>query len=279
VARRHGAIAAILYRSNAQSRVFEEAFIAARIPYKCTAACRFFERAEIKDALAYLALDLQPQGRCLVRARRNLPPRGVGAKSLDVVRESAKGAGSSLWKPAGACVGDALGRNLRRPCTLTALIERWRARLRAAAAEQVDQVLQGSGLIEYYKRERRIAAEGSGSRNLEELVSAARASRPRERAGSCPPLEAFLAHAVLESGEGQRERVGRTGQMMIGERSVDAERGRPHAANRPIPGPSRLIAHHRTQSSHASALALSDSSTACARKASTVAAPRPLPST
>src|ERR1700760_1922639 len=97
---------AILYRSNAQSRVFEEAFLSGRIPYKVYGGLRFFERAEIKDALAYLRLVSNRLDDQSFERVVNLPTRGIGAKSLDVVRESAKGAGSSLWEAAVACIGN-----------------------------------------------------------------------------------------------------------------------------------------------------------------------------
>src|SRR6266403_1739628 len=102
---------AILYRSNAQSRVFEEAFLSARVPYRVYGGLRFFERAEIKDALAYLRLISNRNDDASFERVVNLPTRGVGAKSLDVLREYARGAGCSLWEAAAACsgAGGALG--------------------------------------------------------------------------------------------------------------------------------------------------------------------------
>ena len=91
---------AILYRSNAQSRVFEEAFLSARMPYRVYGGLRFFERAEIKDALAYLRLIANRRDDASFERVVNLPTRGVGAKSLDILREHARGAGSSLWEAA-----------------------------------------------------------------------------------------------------------------------------------------------------------------------------------
>ena len=100
---------AILYRSNAQSRVFEEVFLSARIPYKVYGGLRFFERAEIKDALAYLRLIANRLDDASFERVVNLPTRGIGAKSLDIIREAAKGAGQSLWDAAGACIGACAG--------------------------------------------------------------------------------------------------------------------------------------------------------------------------
>src|SRR4029077_8057651 len=108
----HGALrrhVAILYRSNAQSRVFEEAFLSARIPYKVYGGLRFFERAEIKDALAYMRLIANRRDDASFERVVNLPTRGIGTRSLDIIRESAKGSGQCLWDAAGACIADALG--------------------------------------------------------------------------------------------------------------------------------------------------------------------------
>ena len=95
---------AILYRSNAQSRVFEEVFLSARVPYRVYGGLRFFERAEIKDALAYLRLVSNRDDDTSFERVINLPTRGIGAKSLDTLREAAKRDGSSLWKAAQACI-------------------------------------------------------------------------------------------------------------------------------------------------------------------------------
>ena len=194
---------AILYRSNAQSRVFEEAFLSARVPYRVYGGLRFFERAEIKDALAYLRLLSNRRDDASFERVVNLPTRGVGAKSLDVLREYARGAGTSLWEAAGACIaaGSLGARAAAAIHGFMALIERLAGETRALALhEQVDQVLHGSGLVEHYKRDKADRGEARVE-NLDELVSAARGFTPE--ASDLPPLEAFLAHAALESGEGQ----------------------------------------------------------------------------
>jgi DNA helicase-2/ATP-dependent DNA helicase PcrA len=197
---------AILYRSNAQSRVFEEAFLSARIPYRVYGGLRFFERAEIKDALAYLRLIANRRDDASFERVVNLPPRGLGAKSLEVLRERARAAGVSLWEaaaaplsaPGGAELG---GRAVAALQGFLALIERL-ARESAGLAlhEQVDAVLKGSGLIAHYQRDKAERGEARVE-NLDELVSAARGFAPE--GAELPPLEAFLAHAALESGEGQ----------------------------------------------------------------------------
>jgi DNA helicase II / ATP-dependent DNA helicase PcrA len=196
---------AILYRSNAQSRVFEEAFLSARIPYKVYGGLRFFERAEIKDALAYLRLIANRLDDASFERVVNLPPRGLGAKSLEALRERARAAGSSLWEAAagsnGAGSGELGPRALAALAGFVALIERLaRETSQLALHEQVDEVLKGSGLIAHYQRDKADRGEARVE-NLDELVSAARGFAPE--ATELPPLEAFLAHAALESGEGQ----------------------------------------------------------------------------
>jgi DNA helicase II / ATP-dependent DNA helicase PcrA len=205
---------AILYRSNAQSRVFEEAFLSARVPYRVYGGLRFFERAEIKDALAYLRLIANRRDDASFERVVNLPTRGVGAKSLEIIREAARAAGSSLWEAAAAAIGSgALGGKAGAGVHgFMALIERLAAESRRLALhEQVDQVLKTSGLIEHYRREK---AERGETRveNLDELVSAARGFTPE--GSELPPLEAFLAHAALEAGEGQAEQWEDCVQMM-----------------------------------------------------------------
>jgi len=198
---------AILYRSNAQSRVFEEVFISGRIPYKVYGGLRFFERAEIKDALAYLRLLSNRNDDPSFERVVNLPVRGIGAKTLDIIRERAKGAGSSLWDAAAACVGNDLGSKSTAVYGFMSLIERVaREVVGLPLHEQVDHVLQASGLIEHYKRDKGGARADKGERrveNLDELVSAARGFQQQATETDLPPLDAFLAHAALESGEGQ----------------------------------------------------------------------------
>ena len=206
---------AILYRSNAQSRVFEEAFLSARMPYRVYGGLRFFERAEIKDALAYLRLISNRNDDASFERVVNLPTRGVGAKSLDVLREYARGAGCSLWEAAAACSraeGALAAKAGSAIHGFLALIERLAGESRGLVLhEQVDQVLKASGLIEHYRREKAERGEARVE-NLDELVSAARGFTPE--AAELPPLEAFLAHAALESGEGQADEWEDCVQMM-----------------------------------------------------------------
>jgi DNA helicase-2/ATP-dependent DNA helicase PcrA len=206
---------AILYRSNAQSRVFEEAFLSARVPYRVYGGLRFFERAEIKDALAYLRLIANRRDDASFERVVNLPPRGIGARSLELLRAQAKAAGCSLWEAASVLVGSADALGARAATALhgfMSLIERLAGEgANLALHEQVDQVLKGSGLIEHYKRDKAERGEARVE-NLDELVSAARGFTPE--ASELPPLEAFLAHAALESGEGQADEWEDCVQMM-----------------------------------------------------------------
>jgi DNA helicase II / ATP-dependent DNA helicase PcrA len=196
---------AILYRSNAQSRVFEEALIQAQLPYKVYGGLRFFERAEIKDALAYLRLIANRDDDGSFERVVNLPTRGIGARTLDLLRERARGAGSSLWRAAGALLAEAAdggaGRGAGALHGFLALIERL-ARDSAGMPlhEQVDFVINNSGLIEHHRKDKADRGEAR-IENLGELVSAARGYEPED--AELPPLQGFLAHAVLESGETQ----------------------------------------------------------------------------
>jgi DNA helicase-2/ATP-dependent DNA helicase PcrA len=197
---------AVLYRSNAQSRVFEESFISARIPYKVYGGLRFFERAEIKDALAYLRLLTNRHDDPSFERVVNLPARGIGAKSLAVIRDRARATGASLWDAALA-IDDALGSKATAALKgFMLLIERLAYEVQSRPLhEQVDHVLKASGLIEHHRRERGAERDRGEARaeNLDELVSAARGFATLAQGEDLPPLEAFLAHAVLESGAGQ----------------------------------------------------------------------------
>jgi len=199
---------AILYRSNAQSRVFEEAFLSARIPYKVYGGLRFFERAEIKDALAYLRLVSNRNDDTSFERVVNLPTRGIGAKSIDTLRERARTDGSSLWSAAQRCIaeGSVGAKGAASLHGFLQLIDRLATDTRELALHEiVDQVINSSGLLEHHRKEKAERGEARAD-NLLELVSAARGFEPEGVEGEqLPPLESFLAHAVLESGEGQAE--------------------------------------------------------------------------
>jgi DNA helicase-2/ATP-dependent DNA helicase PcrA len=201
---------AVLYRSNAQSRAFEEAFIAARISYRVYGGLRFFERAEIKDALAYLRLLLNRDDDAAYERVVNLPTRGIGDRTVESLREEARAAGVSLWKAAGArSEAQQGGRTANALRGFHELIDRLAQEVAGLALhEQIDHVLKESGLIEHHGRDKPSQESGRGEmarsearlENLAELVSAAR-SFGAESELELSPLEAFLAHAALESGE------------------------------------------------------------------------------
>ena len=214
---------AVLYRSNAQSRAFEEAFISARMPYKVYGGLRFFERAEIKDALAYLRLMSNRNDDASFERVVNLPTRGLGAKTLESLRERARASGSSLWSAALACLADgSLGS--RAGAALSGFVQVIEGLATATSGlalhETVDQMLAASGLLEHHRKEKADRGEARAE-NLLELVSAARGFVPEsvespDGADAQPmsPLDSFLAHAVLESGEGQAEAWEDCVQMM-----------------------------------------------------------------
>jgi DNA helicase-2/ATP-dependent DNA helicase PcrA len=207
---------AVLYRSNAQSRVFEEAFLNARMPYRVYGGLRFFERAEIKDALAYLRLAASRADDTSFERVVNLPVRGIGAKTMDLVREMARTNGTSLWNGAVACTQGALPQRAAQALqAFMHLIDQLGREIEGLELHaQVDQVIQKSGLIEHFKKEKGDRGEGRVE-NLQELVSAARGFSPDSEAESeLSPLESFLAHAVLESGEGQADPYDDCVQMM-----------------------------------------------------------------
>jgi DNA helicase II / ATP-dependent DNA helicase PcrA len=216
---------AILYRSNAQSRVFEEIFMSARIPYKVYGGLRFFERAEIKDALAYLRVVTNHADDASFERVVNLPTRGIGNTTMDKVREQGKAASTSLWEAAAHCIANgSLGPKAEAALNgFLKLVEQLGNDIAGLELhEQVDHVINNTGLVEHHKKEKASDRGEARIENLNELVSAARgwapdvasAQNPDDQEEPLPPLLAFLAHAVLESGEGQAEAWEDCVQMM-----------------------------------------------------------------
>ncbi len=199
---------AILYRSNAQSRVFEERFIQSAIPYRVYGGLRFFERQEIKDALAYLRLCANREDDASFDRIVNHPPRSIGERTQEVVRARARLDKISLWAAALAVqTGDCL--NARACKALAAFMQTINAMAMDVETlelgEQVEHTVQCAGLKEHYAREK---GEKGQARleNLDELVNAAREfTYEVEENEDLPPLAAFLSHAALEAGEGQAE--------------------------------------------------------------------------
>ncbi|HEX3842758.1 MAG TPA: DNA helicase II [Steroidobacteraceae bacterium] len=220
----HRSDVAVLYRSNSQSRAFEEAFIAARIPYKVYGGLRFFERAEIKDALAYMRLLLNRDDDAAYERVVNLPTRGIGDRTIEMLREEARSTGISLWK-AGIARSDAQqgGRTASALRGFQELIDRLAQETAGLVMhEQIDHVIRESGLIEHHGREKsgqdsprsELARNEARVENLAELVSAARSFGAESADLELPPLEAFLAHAALESGERESDAGQDSVQMM-----------------------------------------------------------------
>ncbi|MBX3653628.1 MAG: UvrD-helicase domain-containing protein [Ramlibacter sp.] len=158
---------AVLYRSNAQSRVIETALFNAAMPYRVYGGLRFFERAEIKHALAYLRLLENPNDDTSFLRVVNFPPRGIGARSIEQLQDGARAAGCSLHDAVSATTGKA-GANLG---AFVARIDVLREQTQSMTLRDIiETVLDHSGLIEHYKGER----EGADRiENLGELVNAA----------------------------------------------------------------------------------------------------------
>jgi DNA helicase-2/ATP-dependent DNA helicase PcrA len=197
--------AAVLYRSNAQSRALEEALLNAGLPYRVYGGLRFFERTEIKDALAYLRLMSNRDDDSSFERIVNRPTRGIGARTVEAMRSYARANSCSLWRAAGAVASDELGgRASVAVVTFLNIIERMARETDGLALhDQVDHVIQRSGLVEFFQKEKGERGE-TRVENLEELVSAARSFEP-DPAAEMTVLDEFLAHAALEAGEGQAD--------------------------------------------------------------------------
>ncbi len=204
----HGDVA-ILYRSNAQSRAFEEQLLAEKIPYRVYGGQRFFERAEIKDTLAYLRLVANRNDDAAFERAVNTPTRGIGERTLDEVRRRARQDASPLLDAARALAGDNVlaGRARNALAGFIGLIEAIEAEIAEMPLQQkIDHVLVRSGLREHYARESKGTLD-SRTDNLDELVSVASRFVRADEEGTeaMPELVAFLSYASLESGEGQAQ--------------------------------------------------------------------------
>ena len=211
---------AVLYRSNAQSRVLEEALIRHRIPYRIYGGLRFFERMEVKDALAYLRLMSSRDDDGSFERVVNTPARGIGTTSVERLREIARASGVSMWKAAqGAVTTAALGRSAGKLRDFLELIEGLAAETAGQPlSKMMARVIERSGLREHYRKGASSESRGGGEQaearleNLDELISACRSFEPEAARGPdvaaedevpMNPLDAFLAHAALEAGERQ----------------------------------------------------------------------------
>jgi DNA helicase-2/ATP-dependent DNA helicase PcrA len=207
---------ALLYRSNAQSRVLEEALIQFGIPYRVYGGLRFMERAEIKDALGYLRLIANRDDDAAFERVVNTPTRGIGDRTIEALREYAQKNNISLWRASNvlleqaffaARAANALQQFLILIDTLATDTEH------LALHEKVEHAIHNSGLIEHFRKER---GEKGLARleNLEELVNAARQFDLAETSLEMPVLSAFLANSALESGEGQADKFDDCVQLM-----------------------------------------------------------------
>ncbi|MDX1507095.1 MAG: DNA helicase II [Woeseiaceae bacterium] len=197
--------AAVLYRSNAQSRVLEEVLINAGIPYRVYGGLRFFERAEIKDALAYLRVISNRDDDSSFERIVNRPTRGIGARTVEIMRQYARANSCSMWRAAGAVASDELNsRAANAVLAFMNLIERMaRDVAEMELQDKVDHVIHASGLVDFFKKDKGEKGE-TRVENLFELVSAAKGFEP-DPAEEMSPLDEFLSHAALEAGEGQAD--------------------------------------------------------------------------
>lgn len=195
---------AVLYRSNAQSRLLEEALIMADVPYRIYGGVRFFERAEIKDALAFLRLIVNRNNDAAFERIINRPSRGIGERTLVKLRETAHAQQLSLWGASVRLIEDNVltARAAKAVRDFLLLIDRLTGNTDdLELCQQVEYVIKASGLLDYYQKE-----EGEPGKtrleNLEELVNTARHFVLRS-ALTQSSLTEFLTHAALEAGEGQ----------------------------------------------------------------------------
>ncbi|MDN5937354.1 MAG: DNA helicase II [Salinisphaera sp.] len=204
--------AAILYRSNAQSRVFEEALIRAHLPYRIYGGQKFFERAEVKDAMAYLRLTATRADDASFERVVNTPTRGIGATTLDRLRTHARAEAMSLWQAAEALAADGLSARAAGAVRgFLKLIDDLHDELGDLTLDEAaSTVIERTGLKEHHGK----GEKGEGKReNLDELVSAARSfSFEPDEPGD--ELTQFLAHAALEAGENQAGEWDESVQLM-----------------------------------------------------------------
>ncbi|MFZ4077316.1 MAG: DNA helicase II [Legionellaceae bacterium] len=212
---------AVLYRSNAQSRVLEEGLLRAGIAYRIHGGVRFFERAEIKDIMAYLRLIMNPTDDTAFERVINFPTRGIGEKILEDIRSFAKTAGCSLWDALTQCLssGDLTARAKNALLGFIRLIDECRAAMASCDLEdQIAHVIEISGLRAHFEK---IKGERADSKleNIQELINAARQFRfeqeELDEQDDVPLLVSFLAHASLEGGTMQTDDAeGRTVHLM-----------------------------------------------------------------
>ena len=213
--------AAILYRSNAQSRELEEALLRVGMPYRIYGGHRFYERLEIKNALAYLRLLANRNDDTAIERIINVPTRGIGGRSLDVIRTVAREENVSLWQACARCVNENLAgsRAVNAILAFLELIDKLQSECEGLELhEKVERVIANSGLIQHHEKE---GGEKALARkeNLEELVNAASnfddvALGDEVDVKSPAFLAAFLDQASLDAGDTQADETEDAVQLM-----------------------------------------------------------------
>ena len=196
---------AILYRSNAQSRVLEEALIRAQIPYRIYGGQRFYERLEIRNALAYMRLLIRRSDDTALERVLNLPPRGIGNKTVEQLRDLARARQVPLWQAIVIAQDEQLftSRALKALSGFTALVDELDSfTLELPLEELTEHVVAHSGLVEYHRAEKGERGQARVE-NLEELVSAAKTFVPDDT--DAPTLQQFLDSAALDAGDAQAD--------------------------------------------------------------------------
>jgi DNA helicase-2/ATP-dependent DNA helicase PcrA len=205
---------AILYRSNAQSRVLEEALLRERIPYRIYGGQRFYERLEIRNALAYLRLAQARRDDAALERVLNTPPRGIGNKTVEKLREVARRDRASLWEAIDAVQKQTLlpARALTALANFQELIDDFATSAETLSLDEfTEHVIEMSGLMNYHRSEKGERGQARVE-NLQELVTATRLFEPEDE--SISPLQAFLDSAALDAGEGQADPYEDSIQMM-----------------------------------------------------------------
>ena len=198
---------AILYRSNAQSRVLEDSILRAELPYRIYGGVRFYERMEIKNALSYAKLLVDFDNDAAFERIVNVPTRGIGAKTLDSVREHARAENLSLWKAAESISKDNLKKSSRALSHFIETVSQLKIDTeKKGLGEIFDEIINTTGLKDFHAKE---PGEKGRSRkeNLEELVSAASGFNPigEDADDNRNELEIFLDQASLDAGENQAD--------------------------------------------------------------------------
>ena len=196
---------AILYRSNAQSRVIEEAMLQHAIPYRVYGGFRFFDRAEVKDVLAYLRLSVNPNDDLAFERASNMPPKGIGSKTLSQIRSLAQTENLSLYVASSELVKNpgVSGRAKNAVGGFLTQIQSMEKQLaNKSLKEQFETAIKASKLIRFLEKKKTEQA-ATKIDNIMELINAAHGYRPLLDEDEITPLESFLSHAALESGEHQ----------------------------------------------------------------------------